>query len=431
MRTALLTLFGCLSLAACSSSPPPETNTSASSAAATSGGASSSGAGASSGSTGAGASTAGAGSSGSTGGSSTGGATSSGSSTGASVQAGSLWIGGANALSPSELGASSTNPPWAYSCPPVAALSSPAQGGAEAIDGAGDLWTQFYSSQPSNGIYMWSPSELVAGCGSRKPARTLNTQAELTALAFDASGNLWGSVTSSNEIVGYAAANLQSDGSIGPSYLLTSTTGAGVQSIFNPSGLAFDTTNTLWIGNYYSILAYHTATLAQATTQSGGNSHVPPDLVLTTSLAAGVESDGGLFNQYVFQWLAFDSSGDLWVTVQNYLDGGTPEAQIVEYSADQLSNLGGNSTPTPVFTINQTSAEGASFPGWSGIAFDATGNLWGGAHLAAPNLFRFPFASLSTNGTPDVIITAQGDTTASRAFTLAFDPIPKGLPIKP
>jgi hypothetical protein len=105
-------------------------------------------------------------------------------------------------------------------------------------------------------------------------------------------------------------------------------------------------------------------------------------------------------------------------------------SQILEFSPTQLSALATNSQPTPIFTINETSEQTAkSFPGWTSIAFDAKGNLWGGAHLAAPNLYRFPSLNLTTSGAPDFIITALDDVTMSLDFNLVFDPIPTNLPI--
>jgi hypothetical protein len=325
---------------------------------------------------------------------------------------------------------SATDPPYMYTCPPVAMLQNPAQGGAEVMDGLGQLWTQFTSS-PTNTISVWTDNELTNHCESEQPALRFGIPESnnLAAMAFDASGNLWASEPQSNEVLAYGANDLLSSGSIGPAYLLTQNTNKGASSLFNPTGLAFDKIGTLWVANYYSILAYHTATLAKATNNSLGNSLVPPDLVLTNAQAAGVESDGGLYNQFVYQYLAFDSSGDLWVTVQNYLNGPVT-SQILEFSPTQLSALATNSQPTPIFTINETSEQTAkSFPGWTSIAFDAKGNLWGGAHLAAPNLYRFPSLNLTTSGAPDFIITALDDVTMSLDFNLVFDPIPTNLPI--
>ncbi len=421
MRTKLLISLcplwlGSLSLAACSSNPPPDETTGTSAGAGTSTGANDTGASSSGSGTGGEAST-GASSSGSTGGSVSGG-----SSTGAPIEAGTLWIGGANAFSPEVLAKSATNPAFTYTCPPVDTLKYPAQGGSEVIDSQGQLWTQFLSAAPANVLSMWSPGQLAQDCKSRHADVNLNVgQGSLANLAFDASGNLWASSPSGNEVVAYGANNLLSSNSISPSYVLAKNPKNATSSLFNPTGLAFDTTGTLWVANYYSILAYHTATLAQAITGVGGNSLVPPDLVLTNPQAANVESDGGLYNNYVYQYLAFDGSGNLWVTVQNYLNGPVT-SQIIEFSAPQLGKLATNGQPAPIFTINQPSDQGASFSGWSAIAFDSTGNLWAGAHLAAPNLYRYPAGSLTGNGTPDIEITALGDTDMNRSFTLAFDP---------
>ena len=384
MRTVLLTLrLAALALAACSSTPPFNDTTTG--AAASSGGVSS-GAAATGTSTG---SAAGTGSGTGTTGGTTGtgaGATSSGSTTGPGVTPGTLWIGGAYALDPTALGMSATNPTYKYTCAPVATLANPAQGGAEVMDGLGQLWTQFYTSTPTDVLAVWGPGELVDSCSTRHPALTFNiSQSNIAALAFDASGNLWASAPQSNLVLAYGASTLQVSGNIGPAYLLTANSSRSTSTLFNPTGLAFDTLGTLWVGNYYSILAYHAATLAQAQNNGAGNSLVPPDLVLTNPAAAGVESDGGIYNQFVYQYLAFDSSGDLWVTVQNYLNTPTTY-QIIEFSATQLSNLATNSQPTPIFTINED--PGAAWreqpPGWSSIALRRPWQPCGPVHLCGP-----------------------------------------------
>jgi hypothetical protein len=417
MRTTLFVYLSSLALAACSSTPPPNDESSANGTG-TSAGGSGTGAGASGSGTGADTT----GGTGTSGGSSSGGGISSGTSTGAGIEAGTLWIGGANAFGPEVLAKSATTPAYTYTCAPVDTLAHPAQGGAEVIDSQGQLWTQFLTSAPSNTLSMWTPGQLADNCSSRHATVTLSiAQGSFANLAFDPSNNLWASAPTANELLGYSASTLLTSGSIGgPNYLLTQNPKGGASSLFNPTGLAFDTTGTLWVANYYSILAYHTGTLLQAANTGAGNPLVAPDLVLTNPQAANVESDGGLYNQYVYQYLAFDGSGNLWATVENYLNGPVT-SQIIEFSASQLSKLATSNQPTPIFTINQPTGQASGFA-WSAIAFDSSGNLWAGSHLAAPNLYRYPAATLIGSGTPDIIITALGDTDMNRAFTLAFDP---------
>jgi hypothetical protein len=280
----------------------------------------------------------------------------------------------------------------------------------------------------------WTPTQLADGCASRRPDQTFTiSQTNIAAMAWDNFGNLWVSSPASNTIAGYASNFVHGDGgNLGAAYLLNQAPVRSVSTVFNPTGLAFDAVGNLWVGNYYSILLYHPGTLAGAAS-NGGNSQIPPDAVLTSAGAQDVEEDGGTFNSYIYEYLAFDGSGNLWATVQNFTVD-PPVYQIVAYKASDLGALATNNTPTPTFTINETAAQiNDSFPGYSGLAFDNSGNLWAAGHLTNPNLWRFPAGNLggSNSGAPDIIINAQGDNTGARAFTIAFDPIPQHLPLKP
>jgi len=135
---------------------------------------------------------------------------------------------------------------------------------------------------------------------------------------------------------------------------------------------------------------------------------------------------GPPYDGYVYGYLAFDSFGNLWVTVDNRQ--ADPEVhQIVELSQTQFANLAVDDEPIPVFTINETPEQQAeNFPGWGAIAFDSAGNLWAGASGPQPNLFRFSPASLADGGLPDIAIGVPTDASLS----LAFDPIPPGLPLQ-
>jgi hypothetical protein len=149
--------------------------------------------------------------------------------------------------------------------------------------------------------------------------------------------------------------------------------------------------------------------------------------LITTPQALAFDGGGrGYYLHYSYNYLAFDRSGNLWATVDN--GQGDLEHQIVEFSKAQLQSLATDKTPTPVLTVTETSFQrGHTFLGWEALAFDTDGNLWSGASMFEPNLYRFSPASLADGGLPDITLEVSGDPSIS----LIFDPIPPGLPLLP
>ena len=138
--------------------------------------------------------------------------------------------------------------------------------------------------------------------------------------------------------------------------------------------------------------------------------------------------DGG-FSQceddnITYDLLAFDVGGNLWVTGSVSLLSG----RLLEYSAAQLDNLARDHEPRPAFYTYGSPNGGFSA---QTVAFDRDGEIWiGGGAVApdgGPNLLRFNPGTLLDGGTPDVSLSVPGDTSVS----LAFSPIPSGLPIQP
>jgi hypothetical protein len=117
--------------------------------------------------------------------------------------------------------------------------------------------------------------------------------------------------------------------------------------------------------------------------------------------------------------VAFDAQGDLWVSGSQ--NGFGFSSQIQEFTPAQLQALNGDSEPSPTLII--TKGSGSNTVIWKSLAFDANGDLWTGASQANPNLW-----GISVAGTrPDINLTVPGDPSVS----LAFSPIPAGLPIQP
>jgi hypothetical protein len=176
------------------------------------------------------------------------------------------------------------------------------------------------------------------------------------------------------------------------------------------------------------LFAFSPAALASTSLADGGSPvALRADLQFTNAQAAKYESEwdtsGRFFGDYVYEDLAFDADGDLWVTAAA---GGTHV--ILEFSEAQLEGLLHEDQLGPVVTLlppgNQT---GLAFGGWGALAFDADGNLWAGSSGSLPNLFRFAPASLINGGSPDLSLSVPMNPSVS----LAFSPIPSDLPLRP
>ena len=106
--------------------------------------------------------------------------------------------------------------------------------------------------------------------------------------------------------------------------------------------------------------------------------------------------------------LAFDGSGDLWVS-------DIEASTVVGYTPSQLVSSG---APTPAVTI---SANANSIDAPSGVAFDASGDLWV-TNTSANTLVEFAPSQLASSGapTPAVTISSTGSS-LDGPYSLALD----------
>jgi sugar lactone lactonase YvrE len=233
---------------------------------------------------------------------------------------------------------------------PVPAVTLSAENGfydpeALAFDSSGDLWVP---NHEGNNLTEYTPGQL--GTGSPSPNVVLSSAGSSLsspfALAFGPSGDLWVS-NQNNTVVEYTAGQLTASGSPTPAVTITSSAG----SINDPRALAFDPSGDLWVANSWpamTVVEYTAAQLAQ-----GGA--LTPAVTITSPAQNSLDSPMGL---------AFGPSGDLWVS--NYDNNS-----LVEYTLGQLAQGG---PVTPAVTISSTAAGSLDHPG--GLAFDSSGDLW-------------------------------------------------------
>ena len=247
------------------------------------------------------------------------------------------------------------------------------------------------------------------------PRESLNTRQSnvggLGKLAFDGSGNLWVPFcgtpsTVSNGLVAafspeslhqFAAGNRR----VKPKAELTGAS-------FNcPIALAFDHSGNLWIANAGtssdntpSIVQYPAASLFEKTPA--------PAITLTLNTFQGLRS------------LAFDTAGNLWVSVQNNQTDG-----VYQFTPGQLSTSG---APAAALIL-----QSSSFYYPDDIVFDSANNIW--ISYRAGNLSpsglggiqMFAAASLTGSGTiePAAAVTIGGGPCSVLAIcgpaALAFD----------
>jgi hypothetical protein len=336
-----------------------------------------------------------------------------------------LWVDGLYAYSASQL-ATTGSPAPEDVCPVPAdgASSFPA-----AFDAQGNMWAQQAADQTLS-VILWTADQLTQACSSASPARTVTINypvGQISTMAFDAQGTLWLSFQNDGVLLGLSADQLLANGTVVPAYtVLNGSTFAA--SLTAPSGMAFDAAGNLWVGNIYSVLEYKPATLAAALSATGGSAITPaPDAYLSTLATenAAMNAPSGVWPS--FKYVAFDASGNLWVTGSN-LGGATSTDYLAEYTASALLALSpSNTTPAAEVSFPETAEQVANSASFGAIAFDGAGNLWLGA---GTQLFGYPAANIAASGSgvPATVISGVPFLTG---LSLAFNPIPSGLPIKP
>ncbi len=303
------------------------------------------------------------------------------------------------------------------------------------------LWTA--SASPS-AILRLAPDQLGSP-GALTPATTIRTPsaqlATLVGIAFDAVGDLWVASQEDSLLIEFAPAGLTGSGSAAAMRVIRPNAG----SLSGPTSLAFDAAHRLWVANRANgtLVRFDAAQLAAS--GAPAPAVILSGLGLPTSIAFDAvgslwvsDSRANTLAKYSAaqlaasgspapavllsaapnslvkpSGLAFDASGNLWVA-------NTNGESLAGFSPDQLATSGSPVPRVLLFFSDDSEIQPV------GLAFDVSGNLWvvgGGGTLT-----EFARASLGTTGTPQQI--AQFQLTGFSMFwNLAFWPRPAGLPL--
>ncbi len=215
-----------------------------------------------------------------------------------------------------------------------------------AYDASGDLWGS--TATDTSRIVEFTPAQLQAG-GSQVPHVKFALSVETTQLAFDGAGDLWITVYNKNELIEYTPTQLAKGGNtVLPARTIYNT--ASVPSLSNPSGLAFDALGDLWVSN--SSGSVSGGTVVEFTPTELASSDMPRPKLFLQGPNSRFDGPRGI---------AFDSEGNLWVT-------NVFSDVIMKFSADELAAAGFWANLAPETTLTQS--------GTWGLAFDTKGNLW-------------------------------------------------------
>jgi len=271
---------------------------------------------------------------------------------------------------------------------------------AVAFDRHGDLW-----SVAENGhIREYTVAQLDTPTAIPALDLSVSGSSNVSALAFDSAGNLWLADPGPCYFYEYSAATLANHtGSVTlpPDISILPSCNAPVG---NPISIAFDAHWNLWVSDNGPNDIYE----YPADSLNAGFSGLHATRVIT-----GLSSVG---------YIAFDASGNLWATPANF---SSTDDTVFAFSPAQLADT--TSAPQPKISIGVATAGSQS--ALIGLAFDNSGDLWltdnysnklyelPASQLTASGLV-----------TPTVTIGATSASLA-QPYGLAFTPHSSGLPL--
>jgi sugar lactone lactonase YvrE len=318
---------------------------------------------------------------------------------------GALWVGSAGSSKPTLVAYSGTQLAATTGAGPAIILepTPTAAPAALAIDAYGALWTATnHDNQVVNvgTVLGFSVAQLQAAASvPGQPVLpgvsltvTSGAREFLRGMAVDSAGSVWVTNTTAGTIVQFTPSQFAAPGSPTPPPAVTLSATNG--SLSGPAGLAFDAGGNLWVANANG----NTVVVFPASQLAASGSPTP-----TVTLGA---TNGSLDGP---AYLAFDGSGNLWVT-------NTNASTVVEFTGSQLGPSG---SPTPAVTL---SAANGSLSSPSGLAFDASGDLWVANDISG-TVVEFGASQLAASGAPTPIVTVRGGA-LSGPHGLVFDPAP-------
>src|SRR5574337_1318629 len=216
--------------------------------------------------------------------------------------------------------------------------------------------------QPNFTTHMSNTNATATGSG-------LGMAFELPGLAFDSSGNLWVVDGINSRILMYPKGTGFINGEsatlvLGQPNFATFMPDTSATGLRYPIGLAFDSSGNLWVSDSGNsrILMYPKG--------AGFTNGEDATLVLGQSSFTSFIQDASATGLRYPIGLAFDSSGNLWVS-----DG----ARILMYPKSTGFTNGQDATLVlgqPNFATNTYSITATGLSGPFGLAFDSSGNLW-------------------------------------------------------
>jgi sugar lactone lactonase YvrE len=303
------------------------------------------------------------------------------------------------------------------------------------------LWT--VSGIPGE-ILGFDGSQLLA-TGAQTPATKLFTSSasliRLNSVAFDDNGTMWVASEDDSLLLAFTPESNGVPGFTTPKIVI----GSSGNSIAGPTGIAFDNARGLWVASFASGKLVHYT--ASQLTKSG--SPVPSVVITGITHPTSLAFDGtgalwvtDLFANTVSRYLvgqlftsgekepvivltsngtsiahptgiAFDASNNMWIS-------NAVEQSVVAFRPPQRASTG---SPTPFVTLKPTET---TLAGPGGPAFDQTGNLW--VVGASGTLSKFSLQTIAASGPaePDVQIRISDH---ALTWSAAFWPKPVGFPL--
>jgi|GEM_PF-3496059 sugar lactone lactonase YvrE len=271
------------------------------------------------------------------------------------------------------------------------------------FDSAGDLWVSNTGGPTLPGNLVEFSAASLASSGSPTPETVIGNPAggnylyQAFGLAFDSAGNLI--VTNRGydfPVIKYSAAQIASSGTPDPAVVLNNPS-AVLPAIYNPTSLALDSADDLWVANDPRGAEPGNIAKLDASSIVNSNFNVKPGLVIEDPTGQTLDHPDDI---------QFDSSGNLWAASSSIVTtptGDETSSRLVMYSAASLEA----GKPAVTVTINVPTGVLIHF---RRMHFDGAGNLWlagdavenidGVATPRIPLVVEYTKAQLASSGTP-------------------------------